>query len=283
MQDQTYCVYIHRNIINDKRYIGQTSQNPVSRRWGFKGNGYKCNEHFYNAIQKYGWDNFEHIIYQDSLTLEEANEIEEELIIKYDTLNPEHGYNMKHGGSNGALLPEQIERLRLANTGKVMSEDSKRKLSESKMGHSVSEETRQILREKNLGHTHSEETKQKIAKKHIGKHWYNNGFENVFTYEKPEGYVEGMLVFKENITRNTPPFTEGHKENIRKTLRAKASELKNCVPVKCEETGEVYYSINEAARANNLDRRSLLRHLSGQYKHTHNLHFSYVDNEREVG
>ena len=35
-----YCVYIHTNKINGKKYVGQTSRNP-KYRWGKNGIGYK--------------------------------------------------------------------------------------------------------------------------------------------------------------------------------------------------------------------------------------------------
>ena len=61
MNENNYTVYMHKNKINGKVYIGITSQQPVKRRWR-KGSCYKnCNK-FYKAIQKYGWNNFEHII-----------------------------------------------------------------------------------------------------------------------------------------------------------------------------------------------------------------------------
>lgn len=43
-----YTIYCHFNRINQKRYIGQTSQDP-SKRWGH-GINYKNNKYFYNAI-----------------------------------------------------------------------------------------------------------------------------------------------------------------------------------------------------------------------------------------
>lgn len=82
-----YKVYVHVNKINGKIYIGQTC-NSLSIRAGRKsGIGYKHSTHFYNAIQKYGWENFEHIILIDSLSLEMANIIEEELIKKYNSMD----------------------------------------------------------------------------------------------------------------------------------------------------------------------------------------------------
>ena len=55
---------------------------------------------FYNAIQKYGWNNFKHIVLIKNLNNDEANIIENYLIGKYDTTNPLKGYNLKSGGKN---------------------------------------------------------------------------------------------------------------------------------------------------------------------------------------
>lgn len=54
-------IYMHTNKINNKKYIGQIKQNP-ERRWREGGKGYVDSPKFWNAIQKYGWDNFEHEI-----------------------------------------------------------------------------------------------------------------------------------------------------------------------------------------------------------------------------
>ena len=95
-----YKVYVHVNKINGKIYIGQTC-NSLSVRAGRKsGIGYKHCTHFYNAIQKYGWENFEHIVLIDGLSLEMANIIEEELIKKYNSMDRNVGYNMMSGGKN---------------------------------------------------------------------------------------------------------------------------------------------------------------------------------------
>ena len=84
---KTFYIYRHTNLINGKVYIGQTCQKP-EYRWGKDGNGYKNSPHFYSAIQQYGWNAFQHEILYSGLTQEEANKIETELILKYDSNNP---------------------------------------------------------------------------------------------------------------------------------------------------------------------------------------------------
>lgn len=76
------------------------------------------------------------------------------------------------------------------NSGKHLSAEHKRKISEATKG-------------KNnpmYGKKHRDDTKNKMSEKQkgennqaYGKHWYNNGEENKYCYECPEGFVPGML------------------------------------------------------------------------------------------
>lgn len=103
MEEKRYIIYKHENLINHKIYIGQTCQKP-ERRWRTDGHGYgKTQEVFYNAIQKYGWDNFSHEIIEEGLTAEQANEREQYWIKYYDCCildGPDKGYNMTRGGQS---------------------------------------------------------------------------------------------------------------------------------------------------------------------------------------
>lgn len=111
-----YCIYCHTNKINGKKYIGQTCQ-LLSQRWGHNGKGYQTSTVFYKAIQKYGWDNFEHEILKSNLTLEEANYWEEYYIKFYHTWvdDPQcNGYNIHTGGGNHKD-PEYIRKIKSEN------------------------------------------------------------------------------------------------------------------------------------------------------------------------
>ena len=122
--NDNYCVYIHRNTINNKAYIGITIHgDDPNRRWQ-NGNGYKYNQHFYNAIQKYGWDNFEHIIWVNGLSLENAQKIEIMLIALFNTTDADFGYNVSIGGecfsmSEVDIVKRNMQALEVKNQNRI--------------------------------------------------------------------------------------------------------------------------------------------------------------------
>ena len=128
-----YTVYQHKNKINGKIYFGITSRNPIEQ-WGNNGSNYKSTPHFYSAIQKYGWDNFEHNILYENLTKEEACDIEKTLIREYNTQDREFGYNILEGGQASTLPTEVREKMSQAMMG-----------NQNGAGHPCSEEKKKIL------------------------------------------------------------------------------------------------------------------------------------------
>ena len=94
-----YCVYMHTSPVG-KVYVGITHTKP-QYRWN-NGKGYNGN-HFKNAIQKYGWENFGHMILAKNLTSFEAYNLEIQLIKYYKSNNPKYGYNSSIGGDKSAL------------------------------------------------------------------------------------------------------------------------------------------------------------------------------------
>ena len=181
-----YTVYQHKNKINGKVYIGITSQKP-KQRWR-NGEGYKSSPHFYSAIQKYGWDNFEHNILFVELTKEQACLKEQELIKEFNSMNREYGYNSTSGGDIFVMNEETKQKISQAlmgnqnNLGHSCSEEKKKKISEAQKGREFTEEHKQKLSEaaKNRHVPCSEEKKQTLKEKSHKKPVYCEELNKVF-------------------------------------------------------------------------------------------------------
>lgn len=136
MQDEEkiYGVYKHTNVVNGKVYIGVTRRKPQSR-WGHNGCNYRENPHFYSAIQKYGWDTgFVHEILFANLSKDEADSKEIELIALHKSNDQRFGYNVENGGnSTGKMADSTKQKIGAARVGKLHTDESKQKMSESAM------------------------------------------------------------------------------------------------------------------------------------------------------
>lgn len=100
-KDRKYFVYKHVNKINNKVYIGITCKASPELRWGKNGSNYYL-QVFGKAIEKYGWDNFEHIILFEGIGENEAKRIEKELIKEQkEKYGVNSCYNISAGGEGG--------------------------------------------------------------------------------------------------------------------------------------------------------------------------------------
>lgn len=149
-----YIVYVHI-APNNKKYFGITSTSP-KQRWGSDGSGYKTQQLFWRAIQKYGWDNFKHIIIVKNVSKEFACQLEQLLIKEYETTNPNNGYNVYMGGEVGAK-------------GVKFSEEVREKARQRNLGRKLSDETKKKISDANKGKKHSEEHNLKVSAAHKGK------------------------------------------------------------------------------------------------------------------
>lgn len=94
----SFYVYIHINKVNDKKYVGVTRVSPESR-WR-NGKNYGHNKHLTSAVKKYGWDNFDHQVFEVN-SESEMFYLEKYLISFYETTNQDKGYNHSIGGEKG--------------------------------------------------------------------------------------------------------------------------------------------------------------------------------------
>lgn len=241
VDDRKYTVYCHESP-HGKRYVGITCTD-VKKRWR-DGKGYSTNDHFYRAIQKYGWDNFEHYILFEGLSQEQAEDKEKELIALWDTMNPKHGYNRTSGGNANkevsdetraklsAYFKEYFKTHKPPSLGRAMSEESKKKLSDARKGSIWSEERKQAYSKikKELHYHHSEETKKKISESH--KNRDNKRCKKVGQYD-----LEGNLI-------------------------------------------QIYPSIREAERQTGLDRCGISFCCNGKFKTSNGYIWNFIEDDR---
>lgn len=201
-----YTVYIHI-CPNGKRYVGITRQD-VRQRW-HGGKGYKNQKAFYEDIEQFGWENIKHEIILKNVNLETAGRAEQELIKKYNTQNPDYGYNTKNGGQTfGEHSKEFLENLKermAGNTYCVGRKISKEHINAMREGRT--EET--YRRESGIFH-HSESTKKElsdIAK----KRW------------EDDDYRRKMIESHAAMTgENNPMFGKKHTQEAKQKISEKA-------------------------------------------------------------
>lgn len=241
---------MHVNKINNKKYVGIT-KTSVNKRWGHNGSGYRTNKQsiFYRAIQKYGWDNFEHIILYENLSQNEACNMEINLIKKYNTQDKNYGYNVQPGGQ-------------LGNAGVAFSEESKKKMSEAHKGKKLTEEHKMKISNGCKGHTpcvHSEETRIKLSRINTGK------------------------VLSDDTKQKISKTLTGIKRSP-ETLRKRKYNNPMNVPVYCPEIDMTFQTITDAAKYTGTQRSNIQkclhgkRHTAGKHKETNQkLHWIKVE------
>ena len=276
--DKKYCVYKHTSP-SEKIYIGITSM-PVNRR-GRNGCGYKNNQYFYRAIQKYGWDNFKHEILYDNLTKNEAENIEIKLISQYKSNQKEFGYNIESGGNCVGKVSEET-RIKLSeimkgkpspNKGILMSEAQKQKISNSKKGISTgpkSEDTKRKISEGNKGKIVSEETRKRISE--ARKECWQD-----------EDYRQNQIEkHKWQAKENHPMYGKHHSEETIEKIRQAHTKMY----VWCIELEELFYSPEDVKRKLGIDASDVrkvckgFKQSAGKHPVTgEKLHWKFIDKE----
>jgi group I intron endonuclease len=117
---RTGSIYIIKNKINDKVYIGQTTMTVHERFMSHKKSSVlkqRSTYKLYNAMNKYGVDNFYVETLEENVPLEKLDELEIKYISQYNSYND--GYNSTPGGDGRIInkINNEEEVLKMAQKG----------------------------------------------------------------------------------------------------------------------------------------------------------------------
>lgn len=180
-----WSIYKITNLLNNKIYIGQTKN--IKNRWSRHKSdaklGKKYNSHLYEAMRKYGTNNFICEIIVQTQNIEDIDALEVICIQQYNSLNRTIGYNISAGGQTNKLVSaETREKLSKSLKGRIspmkgknLSQETKDLLSLANKGNTyrlgvkVTDKTKQLLSNINKGKKISEDTLKKMSQSMIGK------------------------------------------------------------------------------------------------------------------
>jgi NUMOD3 motif/GIY-YIG catalytic domain len=180
-------IYIVKNKVNNKYYVGQTTRD-FSNRFREHTN---AKDLLGNAIRKYGVDNFNKEVLEN-IPEEYLDYIEKDLIKECNSIYP-NGYNLQDGGCKNKhhhketkIKISEIHKTFVGNKnsffGKHHSNETKKKISEAHKGQHPTEETKKKISEANKGEKNpmfgkhfTEESKKKMSEAKIGYLPWNTG------------------------------------------------------------------------------------------------------------
>ncbi len=184
MSERKYSIYKITNSINDKVYIGWTSR-EVSERWyNHCGNSkWKTSGHLYNAIRKYGRENFRVDTIYQSLDREHSLRMETHFIKSHKAIDRQYGYNTTTGGRQPEHSDETRKKISEYHKGRIVTENQRAEISRTlkeyysdpsnhpRTGVKLPREQIERQRQKLIGTSwgnHSQSAKDKISKANKG-------------------------------------------------------------------------------------------------------------------
>ena len=150
---------VYKRIAPDGRiYVGCTAQTLIKRS-GADGSGYRDNAELWEAIQKFGWNNFVSEILLETEDAELAAETETEYIKKHNTTDSRYGFNKRI--QTYITDDDYSERLSKA-IKEGTTEESRKQRSESIRRFYANPENREFHRNRILRITNRPEVREKL-------------------------------------------------------------------------------------------------------------------------
>lgn len=208
-----HSIYKFTNNINGKVYIGYT-KDIKSRCYYHKRNSQLLKSAFYDAIKKYGWDNFTFEVIYQSLDGNYCHNIMEEYFIReYNShIDQGFGYNLTYGGDGQRSPSDEIRyKIGSANRGKKRGptpESVKIKIGLANSQKRRTDEEKEHLRQLNLGKKQSEDTILKRSKSYIVTNPYGESItiQNLNRFCKENNLNQGAMAA---IARGKPTTHKG--------------------------------------------------------------------------
>jgi group I intron endonuclease len=176
-------IYIAKNVINGKGYIGQTIRAIKTRLKEHRTGKSKGCRAFHGAIKKYGWENFKIDWYE--CPDDELNKHEKWMVNLMGTLSP-RGYNLREGGGSGGKWSEESkQRMIKSHLGKPKSVETKQKMSDGRRGE----------KNHNFGKPKSEETREKQSEAKLGEK--NSTSTRVYQYDLDGTFIGSFASTRE--------------------------------------------------------------------------------------
>ncbi|MCY1172719.1 group I intron endonuclease [compost metagenome] len=155
-------VYLIRNAVTGKCYVGQTRRTLQQRFYSHKkvvGKANACKA-LSDAMLKHGPENFTIELLCTCTSQADMDNMEIQMIAELGTFSP-GGYNLTRGGggkSGYKHSAESIEKMASTHRGKPLTDEHKKKVSASLVGNTRA-----------LGMKHSDETRRKISERGTGR------------------------------------------------------------------------------------------------------------------
>ena len=250
-------IYKITNIVNGKVYIGQSIN--IKLRWKDHINTLNRKDSHSILLQR-AWDKYK----EENFTFEilelcsedMLDEIETKYIELYDAQN--NGYNIEPGGnSNKHLSDDTKQKIREARLGRRHTEETCKKMSESRMGKNNGM----------YGRNHTEESKQKISKAKKGKPGHPCSEKQK---EAARRANTGKIVSEETRKK----MSEAKKGNI--------PIHKNLNSVYCVELNKVFENPSYAGKELKISSSNIIQCCEGKRKTCGGYHWVYVSSMYEI-
>jgi group I intron endonuclease len=201
---------------------------------------------FHQAIRKHGEDSWIHEILQEGISPDDVLEFEKLWIDQCQSHYSRRGYNMTHGGDG--------------MVGVLITEETRKKMSESRKGRFFSVETRDKIRKKSIGRKLSEKSKEKVGTATIER----------FSDES----------FKEKHKEKTKEAMKNLSEELREKLRSRRKSVHKIS--EDQQVIQVFMSITEAAKFEGVTSAAISACIRGRSKKCNGFVWKYAKEDKET-